>query len=354
MLEGIKVIDFSQYLPGPFASLRLVDRGANVIKVEAPNGDPARQMANGALYAVNNRGKKSVAIDLKSEAGQAKAYQLLKEADVVLESFRPGVMDRLGLGYEAVKEIKPDIVYLSLTGFGQNSPYSHQGSHDLNYMAMSGMLSQLKDASGRPVMPTQTVADLVGGMAASEAILAALFKRERTGQGSYIDLAMTDAVLSMMGNHAMLSSTSNIESGIPVLNGSYANYRIYETKDERYMALGALEYKFWATFCEAVGQEQWLEKFPEKLTKHQAHMEVEELFLTKTFSEWIDFGRQHDCCLFPVLEIDEVLENAYVQERDLVHMNDGIPFVQTNDQTVRKSDHVAKLNEHHDLLDPTK
>lgn len=353
MLEGIKVLDFSQYLPGPFASLRLVDRGADVIKIEAPNGDPARQMASGALFAANNRGKKSVAVDLKSEEGQAKVYQLLKDADVVLESFRPGVMGRLGLGYEDVKEIKPDIVYLSLTGFGQNSSYSHQGSHDLNYIAMSGFLSQFKDASGRPVMPTQTVADLVGGMAASEAIVSALFKRERTGQGSYIDLAMTDAVFSMMGNHTMLSSVSGINSGIPVLNGSYANYRLYETKDERYMALGALEFKFWREFCEAVGKEHWLEGFPNKLTEQQFHIEVEGLFQTKTFSEWIEFGRQHDCCLFPVLEIDEAIDSNYVNERDVVHVKNGMPFVQTHDQTVRKSDHVAELNEHHNLLDPT-
>ncbi|GAA0465220.1 CoA transferase [Alkalibacillus silvisoli] len=350
MLEGVKILDFSQYLPGPFATLRLVDRGAEVIKVEAPAGDPTRQMANEALFAVNNRGKKSVAVDLKSKDDQSKIYKLLEDIDVVIESFRPGVMKRLGYGYELIKDIKPDIVYLSLTGFGQNSSYSHQGSHDLNYVAMSGLLSQYKDKIGHPVMPTQTLADLVGGMAASEAILSALFKRERTKDGSYIDLAMTDAVISMMGNHAMFSSIAGIESGIPVLNGSYANYRVYETKDQRFMTMGALEYKFWKNFCEAVGKEQWLENFPEQLIEQDTILEVEKLFLTKTFQEWTEMGKQYDCCLFPVLEIDEVINNEYVKERGLVQINNGQPFIQTHYHNIHKSEHVAELNEHDHLL----
>ncbi|WP_175614961.1 CaiB/BaiF CoA transferase family protein [Piscibacillus halophilus] len=350
MLEGIRVIDFSQYLPGPFATLRLVDWGADVIKIEPPQGDPARTMAEGALFAANNRGKKSVAVDLKSDEGIQSALDLIQNADVIVESFRPGVMDRLGLGYEEASSLKPDLVYLSLTGFGQNSLYSHQGSHDLNYMAMSGMLNQLKDKEGRPVMPTQTVADLIGGMAASEAIIAALFKRERTGKGTYIDLAMTDAVFSMMTNHAMLSKIAGIDSGIPVLDGSYANYRIYETKDRRYMSMGALEYKFWKNFCQAIGRDDWLAEFPERLKQPETIQEVEKVFLTKTFDEWIQVGRQHDCCLFPILEISEVLEGEYVKERGLVHEKEGRPFVQTHDQTVSKDDHIADLNEHRNFF----
>ncbi|TFB14612.1 CoA transferase [Filobacillus milosensis] len=357
MLQGVRVIDFSQYLPGPFATLRLADLGAEVIKVEPPQGDPSRFMAQKTLYAANNRGKKSVVIDLKEEKGQEQALNLLKKADVVVESFRPGVMDRLGLGFEDVKKVNEQIVYLSLTGFGQHSFYSNQGSHDINYLAMSGMLSQLKDEHGTPILPTNTVADLIGGITASEAILAALFLKERTGQGKYIDLAMTDAVFSMMGNHVMLNQFANLSDGIPVLNGDYANYRIYETKDSRYMSLGALEYKFWQNFCQAVNRQDWLKNFPNQLKNKDVTENVKQLFMTKTFNEWIELGEMHDCCLFPVLEIDEVMNSQYIDERDLIHCENGLPFVQPHNGYVHKSYQTAKLGEHtNDILstkDPT-
>ncbi|GEL76407.1 CaiB/BaiF CoA transferase family protein [Tenuibacillus multivorans] len=346
MLQGLRVIDFSQYLPGPFATLRLVDWGAEVIKVEPPQGDPARGMAKEALFAVNNRGKKSVAINLKEEKGQNLALDLIKKADVVVESFRPGVMNQFGLGYDHAKSVNEKIVYLSLTGFGQNSPYRDQGSHDSNYLAMSGMLSQLKDVSGRPIHPTNTLADLIGGIAASEAITAALFQREKTGNGTYIDLAMTDAIFNMMGNHVMLSLLAQINSGIPVLNGSSANYHIYKTKDERFMTLGALEYKFWKNFCEAVGRVDWLESYPDHLTDQNLFEEVEQLFLTKPQSEWTEIGEEHDCCLFPVLEIGEAVKSAYVKERDLIKNN---MFVQTHYQSAQDGViSTAKLSEHTD------
>ncbi|RPF51046.1 CaiB/BaiF CoA transferase family protein [Aquisalibacillus elongatus] len=350
MLEGIRVIDFSLYLPGPYATLRLADFGAEVVKIEPSKGDQIRQMANETLFAANNRGKKSVALDLKLESEKEKALELIKTADVVVESFRPGVMGRLGLGYDDVREINPNIIYLSLTGFGQNSSLSHRGSHDLNYLAMSGMLSQIKDDKGQPVQPTHTMADLIGGMVASETILANLLKRERTGSGTYIDLAITDAVFSMMENHMMLSTVANVGTGIPVLNGSYANYRIYETKDQQFVSLGALEYKFWNNFCLAVGQEDWLDHFPDQLKTPKVIKQLEQLFKTRTKAEWTTIGEEQDCCLFPVLEIDEVLKSDYINERGLLHQEDNLSYVQTHYDSKATRFDVAELAEHNRMI----
>ncbi|MRG86133.1 CaiB/BaiF CoA transferase family protein [Salinibacillus xinjiangensis] len=334
MLHGIRVLDFTQYLPGPFATLRLLDRGAEVVKIEALTGDPAREMKikdSPALFYANNRNKKSIALNVKDEEGQKLARELVQKADVVIESFRPGVMDKLGLGYEQLKKVKSDIVYLSLTGFGQDSSIAHQGSHDINYLAISGVLAQFKDDGGKPIQPSITLADLIGGMTASEAIMSALLKRERTGEGSYIDLAMTDSVFSMMTNHAMISHLSNHGQGVPVLDGSSANYHIYETKDGRYMSLGALEFKFWRNFCLAVEQPEWMEAYPNGLWQGQPIFEqMEQMFLTRTQREWTEIGEKHDCCLFPILEIDETIQSSYIQERQLIQMDEQVPYVQTN------------------------
>jgi alpha-methylacyl-CoA racemase len=312
MLSNIRILDFSNYIPGPFASLRLVELGAEVIKVESLNGDLARSTATdgtkpGPVFRAMNRGKKSIAIDLKTPEGKEIAKGLIEKADVLIESFRPGVMDKLGFGYESVKEIKPDIIYCSITGYGQHGELSRLGSHDINYLSLSGVLSQLKNKNGEPTHPSITFADYFGSFAANERILAGLVERQMTGKGSYHSVAVTDVMTSLMGNHAVVQGDTGFRYGLEVLNGTVINYAIYQTKDKRYASLGSLEPKFWHNFCEAVNRPEWVKAHDSKANEQNpVYLEVKDLFLQKTLEEWTAFSQEVDCCLTPVLEIDEV------------------------------------------------
>ncbi|MEQ6376565.1 CaiB/BaiF CoA-transferase family protein [Bacillaceae bacterium S4-13-56] len=353
MLKGIRIIDFTQYLPGPFSTLRLADLGAEVIKVEPLHGDPAREMGTNEsdfLFSVNNRNKKSIAINVKEKVGQQLARELIEQGDVVIESFRPGVMKRLGLDYTSLKKYKENLIYLSLTGFGQDGSLSQLGSHDLNYLALSGVLNQFQEEDGPPTHPTITLADLIGGMAASEAILGALLQRERTGKGTYIDLAILDVLLGMIGNHAAISHLTGHRHGLPVLDSSMVNYHLYETKDHRYMSLGALEFKFWRNFCLAVECPEWVEAYPSKLKiSNSIYEQVKQLFLTRTQEEWIRLGEAHDCCLFPVLDVEEAVSSTYVKQRELMQLVGNTPFLFTQtyfNSSVRPSDASVHLGEH--------
>ncbi|MEC1525016.1 CaiB/BaiF CoA-transferase family protein [Neobacillus niacini] len=336
MLKGVRVIDFSQYLPGPYATLRLADKGAEVIKVESPSGDPSRyppekDQGDKYIFRAQNRDKRSISLNLKDPNDQRIAIELIKESDVVLESFRPGVTKRLGFAYEDIVKVKPDIIYCSLSGYGQKGVISHLGSHDINYMALSGALSQLKDNDGVPVHPSHTFADLIGGIAASESISAALFHRERTGEGSYIDLSLADVMLSLMTNHIILESATGEQNGISKLNKELICYYLYETKDGRYISLGALEPKFWENFCSAVNKIEWL---PAHLTKpsddNLIFQEVKKMFRKHTLSEWTQFAEKVDCCMAPVLETGEVPFHPYYQERHLIEEKWGLRYVSTH------------------------
>jgi alpha-methylacyl-CoA racemase len=324
MLNGIRVIDFTNYLPGPFASLRLAELGAEIIKIEPLEGDPARNLGfqkngTGIVFLANNRLKKSVTLNLKNNEGRDIALGLISKADVVLESFRPGVMERLGLGYETVKEMNPGIVYCSISGYGQSGLLSEKGSHDLNYMALSGILSQLKDETGKPVHPSITFADFLGGFAAVERILAGLVCKLKTGEGSYHSISITDVMASMMGNHVLMHQQFGNETGITPLNGSIVSYAIYETQDRRYVALAALEEKFWRNFCIAVGREDWIAgHFSKTEETNPIFQEVTELFKSRTFEEWIQFSQEIDCCLAPVLETGEISQFPYFKEKEIV------------------------------------
>lgn len=319
MLDGIKIIDFTNYIPGPFATLRLAELGAEVIKIEAPEGDPARNTGNGYVFNAHNRGKKSIVINLKQSEGKMLALDLLGRADVVVESFRPGVMEKLGLGYDAAKKVNPGIVYCSVTGYGIDGEMSQLGSHDLNYMSLSGALAQMKDERGRPVHPTHTFSDYIGGMAASERILAALVARGNTGEGSYHCISIADSMASLMANHVLIEKETGYPKGVSVLNGTVIGYGLYETKDARYVSLAALEPKFWNNFCRAVGREDWLPEHnsPPKNT-NPVFIELVNLFKSKSLSEWADFGMKVDCCLTPVLEAGELAQYPYWTEKKFV------------------------------------
>ncbi|WP_085993053.1 CaiB/BaiF CoA transferase family protein [Oceanobacillus senegalensis] len=335
MLEGIRVIDFTQYLPGPYATLRLADMGAEVIKVESPSGELGRyptEKDGGPKYTfrAQNRGKKSISLNLKDEKEQEIARDLIHGSDVVIESFRPGVMKRLGISYKDVIKTKPDIIYCSLSGYGQTGDMKHLGSHDINYMAMSGVLSQMKDKQGVPIHPSITFADLIGGISASESISAALVQRERTGKGTYIDLALADIMVTIMTNHIMLESATGEQHGSPALNKTLICYYLYETKDGRFISLGALEAKFWENFCRAVNREDWISAQTSSPTQdNEIFQEVKELFLSRTFEEWLKFSQEVDCCMAPVLESGEVVNHPYYKERKLIEEKWGLRFVST-------------------------
>ncbi|MFJ8063973.1 CaiB/BaiF CoA transferase family protein [Psychrobacillus sp. NPDC096426] len=335
MLKGIRVIDFSQYLPGPNTTLRLADLGAEIIKIESPSGDPARfppEKDGGDRYVfrAQNRDKKSVILNLKDPSEQQKARKLIREADVVIESFRPGVVKRLGISYEEIIKEKPDIVYCSLSGYGQEGEMSHLGSHDINYMALSGVLAQFKDDTGRPVFPSTTLADLVGAVTASESIVAALLQKERTGKGSYLDIALADLMSSLMTNHILIESATGQKNGVERLHKKLISYSIYETKDGRFISLGALEPKFWENFCLAMDKEEWIPAhLSAPVETNQVYEEMKNVFLSRNLEQWTLFSQQVDCCMAPVLESGEIADHPYYKNRNLIQERWALKYVST-------------------------
>jgi crotonobetainyl-CoA:carnitine CoA-transferase CaiB-like acyl-CoA transferase len=326
-LAGIRVLDLSRMLPGPFASMMLADLGAEVIKVEEPTvGDPTRHSppklgTQSAAFLQVNRNKKSIAFDLKREEAREVFLKLAASADVVLEQFRPGVVDRLGIGYDAVSRINPRVVYCSLTGFGQTGPHRARSGHDMNYLALSGVLGLTTDECGKPVIPGVQIADLAGGMVAAFAILAALMARERTGRGQYVDVSMFDVVMAMLAipaAHHFAGKTIEV-GGKYALNGAYPFYNVYETSDGHYMTLGALEPKFWANFCKAVGREDLTARqFEDGERREQLFAEVRAIFKSRARSEWVELMRDADCCCEPVLSMAEAFAHAQTAAREMV------------------------------------
>ena len=326
-LEGIRVLDLSRMLPGPYCTMMLADLGAEVIKVEEPAiGDPTRHSPprignQGAAFQQVNRNKKSIAIDLKRTEGRDIFLKLAATADVVLEQFRPGVVDRLGVEYKSVAEVNSRIVYCSLTGFGQNGPHRERSGHDLNYLALSGVLGLTTDEHGKPVIPGVQVADLAGGMIAAFAILAALIAREKTGRGQYVDVSMFDVMVSMLpvpAAHQFAGKTIPV-GGKYVLSGAYPFYNVYETADARFMTLGALEPKFWSNFCAKVGRPDLVPRqFDDGERRHQLFEEVRSVFKAKTQSDWIEIMRDADCCCEPVLSMSDAFAHEQTIARAMV------------------------------------
>lgn len=314
-LKGVRILDVTYYVPGPYAGMRLAEMGAEVIKIEPPDGDPARYMSGGLVHLANNRGKTIVHIDLKSPEGRLEMLDLVKGADALIETFRPGVMKKLGLDYNSLKTIKPDLVYCSLSGYGQTGEMAGLGSHDLNYMALSGALAQLLDASGRPVHPTNTFADFTGGLLASEQLLAALLKKFRTGRGQYLDIALAEVMAEFLGNHDAYCEAGVSEKGIPEIGGTQVSYAIYETKDGRWITLGALEHKFWQAFCDFCQRPEWLE-WAGKPVGSPEHQEVAAFFKSKDWQEWYRISLSVDACLAPVLKADERHKHPFFIERN--------------------------------------
>jgi alpha-methylacyl-CoA racemase len=330
-LAGIRVLDLSRLLPGGFCSLLLADFGADVLKVEdtgmgdyirwsPPYHEGADDSAKSALFLALNRGKRSIRLDLKSDAGRDVLLRLAGEHDVLLESFRPGVMDRLGVGYERLREANPGLVYCAITGYGQDGPYTARSGHDMNYLGLNGLLGLSGDAGGPPVQAAGQIADIGGGsMMAAFGILAALRERDRSGEGQLVDVSMFDGSLAWLGLVAaahMASGDAPPRRGDLELAGRLICYRPYACRDG-WVTLGALEPKFWQAWCRGVGREDLIEKQFER-PGSEAHAEVERVFLSRTRAEWNEFAARHDCCLEPVLELDEALDSELVRARRMV------------------------------------
>ena len=329
-LEGLKVLDLTRLLPGGFCSMLLADFGADVIKVEdtglgdyvrwaPPYYEGVERSAGSALFLSLNRGKRSIRIDLKSAQGKDVLLRLVREADVLLESFRPGVLDRLGVGYERLREENPGLVYGAITGYGQDGPGRDRSGHDLNYLGLNGILGLSGEADGPPVPSAAQVADLGGGaLMAVVGVLIALRERERSGQGQQVDCSMFDGSLSLLAMLAaeMLAGGAVPRRGELRLAGGIVCYRPYRCADG-YVTLGALEPKFWSAFCQGVGRED-LAGHAFDPPGSEAHRTVSEIFAERTREQWRAFAAEHDCCLEPVLDLDEALSGELVAAREMV------------------------------------
>ena len=327
-LEGIRVLDLSRFLPGPHLAMMMADHGADVIKIEDPrSGDPARAIgpAEGGhtVYFRNaNRGKRSLAVDLKSEAGHEAFMRLAGSADVILETFRPGVVERLGIGYDAVRARAPQIVYASISAFGQSGPYRDRPAHDLSVNALAGVASLGVGDGGKPAMACLPPADMGGSLMALSGILMALLRRQTTGQGDYLDLAMFDAVVSWTAHVAgrVFADGRAPDPHTERTQGGAAFYRPYRTRDGRYITLGGGEMKFVVNFLEAIGRPDLIPLGREPAGPAQAplHAFLEETFAARSQAEWVAWFAGRDICFAPVLDLKEAFDDPHLAARAMV------------------------------------
>ncbi len=326
-LSGIRVLDLSRLLPGAYASQMLADFGADVIKIEEPgSGDYGRFMPPAgpggmSLYFIAiNRNKRSMTMNLKSEQGREIFKRMVRHADVVLESFRPGVMERLGLGYEQLKELHPGIIYCAISGYGQDGPYSLRAGHDLNYAGYAGLLHYNRGSNGEPAMPPTQLGDLAGGSyMAVIGILTAVIGRGQSSEGRKVDASMTEGVMSLMPlvASAYLNTGKAPRPGHSALDGGLPCYNIYETKDGKHVTLAALEPKFWHTFCTHIGHLELLPfHTPVGASEREQAMDIlRAVFKTRTRDEWVAELGAIDACVGPIYTLDEALNDKHAQAR---------------------------------------
>jgi crotonobetainyl-CoA:carnitine CoA-transferase CaiB-like acyl-CoA transferase len=331
-LSDVKVLDLTRLLPGGFCSLLLADFGAEVLKVEDTGmGDYIRwappyygsdeQQGLGtrsSLYLSLNRGKRSVRLDLKSDAGREAFLRLVESCDVVLDGFRPGVLDRLGVGYERMREANPAIVVGAITGYGQDGPNTQRAGHDMNYLGLVGLLGLSGEKDGPPVPSAGQIADINGGLMAAIGVMAALNERRRSGEGQMVDVSMADGALSWL---AMVAGRYFCDGEVPrrgegQLSGGVLCYLPYEAADG-WVTCGALEPKFWSAFCNGVGRPDLIE-IQFEAPASDAWREVAKVFRSRSREEWRGFNDEHDCCIEPILDLDEALDSDLVRAREMV------------------------------------
>jgi len=322
-LAGLLVLDFSTLLPGPLASLMLAEAGAEVIKIERPGGEEMRQFpppweGESAAFALLNRGKKLLALDLKNPQDHETLKPLIARADIVIEQFRPGVMDRLGLGYETLRQLNPRVIYCSISGYGQNGPRAGEAGHDINYIGNTGVLDLQPGPIASPVVPPVLVADIAGGsFPAMINILLALRARDQSGQGAHIDIAMTDAMFTFAWFALAIGQARGQfpASGELSLVGGSPRYQIYPTQDGKLVACGALEQKFWLAFCTAIGlAEEFVDDRRDPGTTRYA---VARLLAARSAAEWRPIFAQANCCVTIVEPLSEAVRDPHFVRRGL-------------------------------------
>ncbi|WP_396587603.1 CaiB/BaiF CoA transferase family protein [Bermanella sp. R86510] len=336
MLTGLKILDFSTLLPGPYASLMLADMGAEVLRIESPTRPdlvralpPKDSSGQSAAHSYLNRNKKAIALDLKKPESKAIIEKLLQEYDVVIEQFRPGVMARLGLDYNSLKAINPNIIYCSITGYGQTGPLKDRAGHDINYLALSGVADYSRRKNQRPVPQGVQIADVAGGSHhAVMGILAAVYERSQTGKGRHLDISMTDCAFSMNAMFASgyLGGGVEPQAESTMLNGG-SFYDYYETQDGRYMSVGSLEPPFLMQLCQALEVPEVLAKAGSQKHEDVAFVKsrIADAFKAQTFAHWCEVFAKLDCCVEPVLSFSEACNHPHAKERGwIIQSQDGI------------------------------
>ena len=324
-LEGVRVLDLSRHFPGPLATLFLADMGAEVLKIEPPAGDELRVMGpsgpggRSVYFDAVNAGKTARRLDFTRPEDRLTFLDLVKTSDVVIESFRPGVMSRLGVGYETLKASNPALIYCSLNGFGHGGPLAQRAAHDINYLSLAGTLFH-NDGGGMPFFDPP-VADCAGALFAALTIVGALHGRARDRKGCHIDLALADVAMPLQIFHLAAFAHSRVapRPSEALLNGGAACYRVYRTADDRQVSLGALEPKFWRAFCTAAARPDWEGRHGEPLPQTELVEEVATLFRGLTLPQCQERFGNVDCCFAPVLDLAEALESPHVQARGLIH-----------------------------------
>jgi crotonobetainyl-CoA:carnitine CoA-transferase CaiB-like acyl-CoA transferase len=359
-LKGLTVVDLSVFLPGPYLTMALADHGARVIKVEAPGGDPGRHIgvADGpstVFFRNLNRGKESVVIDLKSDAGRAHLLRLCQTADVFVESYRPGVMTRLGVDYAAVSKVNPRIVYCSISAFGQDGPYRDRPAHDLATMALAGALSITLGRDGAPAMPGVAVADIVSALQALSGVLMALYRREQTGRGDHIDVAMHHAALAALPN-VMGPAMAHLPQPDPKherTTGGSAFYQIYETADGRHLVLGAQEMKFVETLLARLGRPDLAPLCAQGPGSHQAPVIafLRGIFIDEPLAHWRHWFEDMDVSFAPVNTLREALDDPNLRARGVILRDERgreyvAPVVRFLDEPARPVLREPMLGEH--------
>ena len=322
-LTELLVLDFTTLLPGPLASLMLAEAGAEVLKIERPGGEDMRRFppivdGGSAVFAMLNRGKKVLTLDLKSDGDRAKLIPLIKRADIFIEQFRPGVMARLGLGYDDVRKINPKLIYCSISGYGQSGPRVEEAGHDINYIGNTGLLDLQPGPARAPVVPPMLVADIAGGsFPAVINILLALRARDRSGQGCHLDVAMTDAMFTFAWYALALGAASGKfpKPGELALVGGSPRYQLYPAKDAKIVACGAIEQKFWLAFTKAIGLPV---EFVNDLRDPKATRDaVAKLIVARTSDEWRPIFAVADCCTTIVVPLEQALQDPHFVQRGL-------------------------------------
>jgi crotonobetainyl-CoA:carnitine CoA-transferase CaiB-like acyl-CoA transferase len=321
-LDGITVIDLSRLLPGPYCSMILADHGARVIAVE-----DKRFLADGLFFNLINRNKEHMSLNLKTEKGREVFYRLIEKADVLLEGFRPGVVDRLGVDYESVRQANPKIVYCSITGYGQNGPFRDRVGHDANYLSYAGVLDLIGEKDRPPSIPGVQIADIAGGgMNAAIGILLALFARGNTGQGQYIDISMTDGMVGFLPAALFFRQLTGQEPkrADAMLSHRYACYNTYETADGRYLSIGAVENRFWKQLCDTLEVPEYAPLQYDDQRREEILQYMRKTFKLKTLDEWDAILADLDICWGKIQSTREVLEDPLFLKRETVVEIEGL------------------------------